>query len=163
MKNCLKEVRRQELLMDFRRAIVLSTAPYSCRCWRMWRVYADSGVLCLMYRVCCLKHRLRLCWFGQHTLFHMLHVKLHRHHVCHKRKKGVRSWWVWRVLRPWLKRHKTAFTLQHDRADWVDSELSSIQSYCRPATLLAGPTSHLVRTSRGAVQVCSHYTPGNQV
>jgi hypothetical protein len=44
-----------------------------------------------------------------------------------------------------------------------ETELSSIQSHCTPATLLARPTSCLVHKSRGAVRVSSHHAPVNQI
>ena len=65
------------------------------------------------------------------------------------------------------------FTLQHDGSKWRDfaehgskwrdSELSGAQSRCKPATLLARPTSYLVRTCRGAIRLGSHHVPANQV
>jgi len=54
IKNCSYGVNREVLLRGFRRDMVFSKGPYSCRLLRMWRAYADNGLLFFMYRVCSL-------------------------------------------------------------------------------------------------------------
>ena len=51
IKNCSYGVNREVFLRGFRRVIVFSMGPYSCWLLRIWRAYADCGLLFFMYRV----------------------------------------------------------------------------------------------------------------
>ena len=48
MKKCSNGVNREGCLRGLRRVIVFSMGPYSCWLLRMWRAYADWGLLLLI-------------------------------------------------------------------------------------------------------------------
>jgi hypothetical protein len=90
-------------------------------------------------------------WLKTKYILYMWYCGFH----CYKPIVSHIHWWPRRVTRLQLSLNIT------DTSDEISS--SAVYSLCALPALLAPPTSCLVRTNRGAVQVVNHHAPKNQV